>query len=138
MTDLDRAISGLKGHTICLAKGTDLLVSDKRGIMPMMELLAAEKDLKGYSVADLVVGKAAAILFIKAGVAAVYAKTMSRSAEDILRRYGIPYTRENSAERIRNRQGTGYCPMESAVLDSEDIEEGYRLLAAKIAETAGA
>ena len=138
MTDLDRAISGLKGHTICLAKGADLLVSDKRGIMPMMELLAAEKDLKGYSVADLVVGKAAAILFIKAGVAAVYAKTMSRSAEDILRRYGIPYTRENSAERIRNRQGTGYCPMESAVLDCEDIEEGYRLLAAKIAETTGA
>ena len=68
MNDLERAKEGLSGHTLCLARGEEVLVRDERGIAPMMALLAEGKDLKGFSAADRVVGKAAAMLFVKAKI----------------------------------------------------------------------
>ena len=66
MSDLERAKGGLSGHTLCLVRGEEILMRDERGIAPMMALLAEGKDLTGFSAADRVVGKAAAMLFVKA------------------------------------------------------------------------
>ena len=77
MTDLERARQLLPGHSIALCRGEERLTDDARGIAPMMNLLAAGQDLHGFSVADLVVGRAAALLFVRAGIVAVYAATLS-------------------------------------------------------------
>ncbi len=134
MTDAERARNGLAGHTLCLVKGGDSIVSDARGIRPMLDLLASGRNLTGYSAADVVVGKAAAMLFVKAGVAHVYAGTLSESAEATLVRFGVPYTFGCRTQYIVNRAGTGPCPMESAVLDCDDVETAYRILSRKAAE----
>lgn len=47
--------------------------------------------------------------------------------------HGIPFTFGKMTERIVNRTGTGYCPMESAVLTTDDVERGYSLLKEKLA-----
>ena len=133
-TDLEMAKSNLAGHTICLCKDGKLIFSEKKGIAPMMGFIAQNADFRGYSVADTVVGKAAAMLFIKCGVACVYAKTLSESGKKVLEKYGVPYEYEVLTERIINRAGTDTCPMEKAVLATEDIEEAYALLKAKLAE----
>lgn len=52
----------------------------------MMALLAEGKDLTGFSAADRVVGKAAAMLFVKAKIKELFAKTISRSAAEFWRR----------------------------------------------------
>lgn len=67
MTDLELAKRNLAGHTICLCKDGKLLTSDKRGISPMMDFIEEGRDVTGYSVADKIVGKAAAFSFRPCG-----------------------------------------------------------------------
>lgn len=132
MTDRERAIATLPGHSIALCRAETSLISDKRGIAPMMEWLGEGRDLKGFSVADLVVGKAAAMLFVRAGIAEVFARVISRSGKDYLERHGIPVAYETLTDSIRNRAGTDICPMERTVLAIDDPEEGYLALARRI------
>lgn len=94
----------------------------------MMDFIAAGVDLTGYAVADTVVGKAVALLFIKCGIATVFARTLSKSALKILTQYAVPCEYETLTERIVNRDGTDVCPMEKAVADTDDPEEAYILL----------
>ena len=131
MTDLENARRLLEGHTLALCKGGDVILSDKRGIAPMLELNDSGKDLRGYSAADVVVGKAAAILFSKAGIAAVYAKTLSRPALKYLETQKIPVFYDTLADNIINRDKTDICPMEKAVLATDDEEKAVELLKEK-------
>ncbi|MDE7182051.1 MAG: DUF1893 domain-containing protein, partial [Clostridia bacterium] len=94
--------------------------------------IADSVDLAGYSVADKVVGKAAAMLFVKCGIKQVFAKTLSKNGKKILERFGIPYEYETLTEKIINRDGTDICPMEKTVLNIEDVEEGYTALKNKL------
>ena len=128
MTDLQIAKNNLSGHTICLCKEGNCLFSEKRGIAPMMGFIGDGVDLSGYSVADMVVGKAAALLFVKCGIKRVFAKTLSEYAKKTLELYGIDYEYETLTERIINREGTDTCPMEKAVTDTDNPEEAYIIL----------
>ena len=132
MSDLKIAMENLPGHTICLCRDGNLLFSDKKGISPMMSFIAEGTDLKGYSVADLIVGKAVAMLFVKCKIEQVFAKTLSKSGKAMLEGHGIPCEYETLTERIINRDGTDICPMEKTVKGTEDIEEGYKLLKEKL------
>ena len=137
MTDIEVAKNNLAGHTICLCKGGVCLYSDARGISPMMNFIADGVDLSGYSVADLIVGKAAALLFIKCGIKEVYAKTLSKPAKKVLESNGVPVTFGTLTENIINRTGTDVCPIEKAVLDTCNPEEAYALIAQTLAVLRG-
>ena len=132
MADLQTAKNNLEGHTICLCKDGKCLFSEKRGIAPMMDFIADSINLSGYSVADLVVGKAVAMLFVKCGIKRVFAKTLSESAKRVFELYGVDYEYEMLTEKIINRDGTDICPMEKAVLGCDDVEEAYSILQNKL------
>ena len=132
MTDLQTAKINLAGHTICLCKDGVCIYSEMRGIAPMMEFIASGADLTGYSVADIVVGKAAALLFVKCGIKKVFAKTLSQKGQKILEKYGVEYEYQTLAEYIINRAGTDICPMEKAVADIDDPEDAYSVLKDKL------
>ena len=132
MTDLENAKSRLDGHTLVLCKGGECITSDAHGIAPMMGFIADGKDLSGYSVADVVVGKAVAILFVKCGIRAVYAKTISDAAKDFLQGSGVLLEYDTLTPNIINRTGTDICPMEKTVLDCADVKEAYDLLKIKL------
>lgn len=134
MTDLELAKLNLNGHTICWCKDGHLLTSGKRGIAPMADFIAEGVNLEGYSVADVVVGKAVASLFVKSGIVGVYAKTISQGGKELLARYNIPVIYDVLTDKIVNRQGDGLCPMEQAVSGVDDIEECYIRIVAKLAE----
>ncbi len=134
MSDIEKAVNGLSGHSICLCKDGDIITDDGRGISPMMKFIAEGKDLSGYSAADLIVGKAAAMLFAKAGIASVYGRVMSVSGKEFLEAHGISCSYETLTEKIINRSGDDICPMEKSVADINDISEGYEALKAKIAQ----
>ena len=84
MTDLETATKMLAGHTLALCKAGEVVTSDLKGISPMLRLLGEGRDLSGFSAADLVVGKAAAMLFVKANIKAVFARTLSLAGRDYL------------------------------------------------------
>ena len=128
MTDLQHAIEHLDGHSICLCKDNTVITDDGKGISPIMKWIAEGRNLSGYSAADLIVGKAAAMLFVKAGIVAVYGKTMSGSARDFLKVHSIPCQYDTLAENIINRSGTDICPMEQTVLNIEEPDIAYASL----------
>ena len=134
MSDLERAIENLSGHSIALCKRESVITHDGRGISPMIELIDNKTDLNGYSAADLIVGKAAALLFIKAGIAEVFAQVMSEAAAKELNDRHIPFKYDKLVKRIINRKGDGICPMEQTVEDIEDPEEAFLALKKKLAE----
>ncbi|MBR3630256.1 MAG: DUF1893 domain-containing protein [Oscillospiraceae bacterium] len=134
MTDIEIAKVNLDGHSICLCRDGEIITDDGRGISPMMRFLAEGKELKGYAAADVIVGKAAAMLFVKAGISAVYGEVMSESAKTFLKSHSIPCKWKTLTERIINRAGTGICPMEQTVAEMEDSEEAYSALKKKLSE----
>lgn len=101
-------------------------LSWERGIRPILLWLEEDLDfLKGAAVADKVIGKAAAMLFVYGGVSAVYTDVISRPAAEYFAAAGIPFTADRTVEGIRNRDNTGPCPMESVALDLSDPEGAY-------------
>ena len=132
MTDLQIAKNNLSGHTICLCKDGECLYSESRGIAPMMNFIESGVDLTGYSVADIVVGKAAALLFVKCGIKNVFAKTLSSHGKRILELYGIDYEYDALTEKIINRLGTDICPMEKAVVNTDNPQDAYLILKNKL------
>lgn len=132
MTDLQIAKNNLSGHTICLCKDGKCIFSEKRGISPMMGFIADGINLSGYSVADVVVGKAVAMLFVKCGIKSVYAKTLSESGKKVFELFNISYEYETLTEKIINRQGDDICPMEKTVANTDNVEEAYILLKEKL------
>ena len=133
MKDIELARLSLEGHSIALCRMNEIITSDKRGIAPMMDFIAEGKDLRGFSVADTVVGRAAAMLFVRAGIKDVYARTLSIGGKEFLEAHGINVTFSELTENIMNRIGTGICPMEETVKNIDDPDEGYSALAAKLA-----
>jgi len=129
MTDLEIAKLNLRGHTLALCKNGEVIISDKRGVAPMADFIESGVDLRGYSAADKVVGKAAAALFVKAGVIKVFAETLSQGGKDMLKKYGVLYEYVTLTDRIINRQGTDVCPMEKAVARCAEAEECYLAIA---------
>lgn len=132
MTDIETAKANLNGHSICLCKNGEYFTDDGRGISPMMRFIEEGCDLSGYSVADVIVGKAAAMLFVKAGISEVYGKVMSIAGWDYLRLNNIPCSWDTLTESIINRKGDDICPMEKTVASIHDAEEGYEALKAKL------
>ena len=111
------------GHTCVLCRGETVLTDNRRGIRPLLELLENPGRLTSYSAADKVVGKAAAFLYHLLDVEFVYAQVISQPAADVLKQYGIGMECANLVPAIRNRDNTGFCPMETAVLNIDDPNE---------------
>ena len=111
--------------TLVFVKGNDIVDSTLSGIKPLINFLNEGKDLNGYSLADKIVGKAQAMLAVRAGIAEIYTKVLSEAGKEILDKYNIPYTYDVLTEQIINRKGTDICPMEKVVYDIDDIEEAY-------------
>jgi len=120
--DLKKAVTTLWGGGFtCVLCREDTVITDKRrGVRPLLELLDGELDLKGFSAADKVVGKAAAFLYLLLGVSRVYAGVISQPARDVLTGNGITVSWDTLVPAIQNRDQTGFCPMETAVLGIQD------------------
>lgn len=104
------------GITLSLCDGNITYTSNKRGVSALLGLIDENVNVKGYDSADRVVGKGAAFLYIILGVARVHACVISRCALNTLGRSGIEVTYDILVDRIENRDKTGFCPIEEAVL----------------------
>lgn len=117
----------VSGNYTCVImnKSATIMLSDKRGVLPLMEFIK-NYGVKGCILADKVIGKASALLCIKAGFKEVYAHVMSESAEEVLKNSSIQYSYKQKTPAIKNREGTGLCPMENLSGDVIDPDEMYK------------
>lgn len=107
------------------------------GLLPLVHVLEglgwtpeAGADLwpAAPALADRVVGKAAALLAVRAGVRAVWAEVMSQPARDVLGERGVLVEAGHVVPFVQGRQPGQMCPMESLVALMRDPEEGSRML----------
>lgn len=134
MSDIERAKAALRGHSVAVCRAGEVMTRDGRGIAPLLAIASEENALRGASVADLIVGKAAALLMVRAGVSEVYAEVMSEAGERTLSEHDIPHSCGLLVPYIIDRTGKDVCPMERAVADVSDPAEAYAVLSARLEE----
>lgn len=118
--------------TCVFIKNKEISVSRERGVAPLLSMLDSKKDMSGASCADKVVGKGAAFLYVRLGVHEIYAKVISSPAKTVLIDNGINVFFDTEVSQIRNRTNTGYCPIESAVLDINDPLSAESMIRARL------
>lgn len=123
-----------KQYTIVIYKSNaSVYVSNDRGVTPLIRLLKDNKmQLKEALVADKVIGKAAALLMVYAGVKEVYTPIISVPALQVFNNHNIIINYDKIVKRIINRNGDGLCPMETLCIDIESPETAFDILSQKI------
>ena len=117
-TDLDLARALLiaeKDATLVAVRGDDIHVCRERGVKPLLKMIKSGCSLRGYAVADKVVGKAPALLYAVLGPDAVFSPVMSWTGRAVLLCSGIATSYDTLVRHIQNRAKTGQCPMDSSV-----------------------
>ncbi len=135
--DLERARTLLSedGNTFCVVKSEYVITSQSKGVAPVIDILGNEPEfLEGASAADKVIGKSSALLLVLGNVKEAYAEIISEHALKVLESSGIPVEYNRLVPYIKNRSKTGMCPMEKAVLETDDPEEAFDILRNKIGE----
>ena len=122
------------GYTCVLTDGRTVFTSTDRGVKPLVRFLESGEIPAGLSAADKVVGRATAYLYVLLRVREVYAQSISRSAAEVLRKYGIGVACEKTVPNIINRKGDGICPFEAAVMEIDDPDRAYDAIREKMRE----
>lgn len=132
---LGTAVSLLRSGecTVVFFDGERVIKSAERGIKPLADIISRGEDVAGMSVADKIVGRAAALLYAYMRVGAVHGCVMSEGALNVLRANGIAASFDMLTRAIINRRGDGPCPMEQAVSGTDDPATAVELVSAKIA-----
>jgi len=132
MRDLELAEHGLKQKNLdlVLAKNGRIIFENGsqgiRGLLHAIEKLG--KESIGSSVADRIVGRAAAMLCAYFKAASVFAVTISEEGMKVLEDNKVFYRFENRVPNILNQEGTDICPFEKLVMDFTKPEEAYKKL----------
>jgi hypothetical protein len=119
----------------CVLCGDGVILTDKRrGVRPLLDLIEGHVDVNGFSVADKVVGKAAAYLYCLLQIKCLYARVISEPALAVLQQADIQVEYDQLVSAIQNRTKDGFCPMESAVWNIHSAEEALPAILGALAQ----
>ena len=121
-------------YTCVLRKQDTVYTATDRGVKPLVRWLTEGIDVRGFSAADKVVGRATAYLYVLLGAREVWAAVMSEAAAEVLHRHGIAASQDKLVPNIINRAGTGICPFEEAVLNIQTPAEALTAIRKKMAQ----
>ncbi len=132
MRDIETAKSILsdKGATLAIVKeGRVLFESDSSGIRGLLQAIEKlGKEMAGSSVADKVVGRAAALLLAHSSVREVYASVLSREGLKVLEENHIKIEHENLVQIILDQTGKKICPFEKFSSEIKSLDAAYEQL----------
>ena len=127
MGDLELAKDALEKRELTLAivkEGKILFTSIDKGIKPMYTaVLELKGELKGATIADRVIGRAAAILCKGAGIKELYTRLISQEAVKVFDDSNIKFFYDESTPYIKNRDKTDMCPVENLSQNIDDPED---------------
>lgn len=130
-TDLDLARALLfanKDATLVAVRGDEIITVTDRGVKPLLRWVLDHKNLKGFSVADKVVGKAPALLYAILGPDAVFSPVMSWTGRAVLVASGIAVSHDLLVPHIKNRANDGQCPIDASVTNVWEPYEAVGVL----------
>jgi hypothetical protein len=131
-TDLNLAKKRLiqKNLSLVIVKdGKVLFETESHGVGDLLKAVSRlGDDMRDASVADRIVGRAAALLFVFSGVKAVFAVTASDGGIEELKKNSIFCEYENKVTNILNLKKTDACPFEKLVAKLSNPEKAYEVL----------
>jgi hypothetical protein len=130
MDDLEAAKQRLKAKNLSLVffKNSKVIFeTDREDLFGFLEAIEElEADLAEASIADRIIGKAAALLCAYSKVKAAYAVTLSEGGLRVLQKQRILCEYENLVPLILNTKQTDQCPLERLVESVNNPREAYR------------
>ena len=111
---------------VIVKNGKVIFDTKKQGISGFLQAIEKlDKSLVASSVADKIVGVAAAMLCVYAGVSSVFALTISAEGIKVLEDNNVTYRFRKTVSNILNRSKTDVCPFEKMAFASVNSEEAY-------------
>jgi len=126
MNDLSKAKKAVieDGSSVSVySGGHSLFSSTESGIKPMYLAYSQGFDFSNASGADKVVGLGAAAFWAALHIGSLHAVVISEPALDYLLENGTEVTYDSLVPKIKNRDGTGFCPIEALAIASESFED---------------
>lgn len=120
---------------VVVRKGRIVFETSSHGIDGLLGAIQKlNKEMKGSTVADKIVGRAAALLCIYAGVTAVFAVIASEKGIEALKENNVFCQFENIVPCILDSKRSDICLFEKLVMDLSDPKVAYERLKAFAAE----
>lgn len=111
---------------VIVRNGQTVFETKKQGVSGFLQAIETlDQNLAGASVADKIVGVAAAMLCVYSKVSSVFALTISESGIHSLKENNIVCLFEKKVENILNRDKTDVCPFEKLASSAETPAEAY-------------
>jgi len=111
---------------VIVKRGEVIFETKKQGITGFLQAIEKQdKNLVAASAADKIVGVAAAMLCVYAGITSVFALTISEEGIRVLEDNNITYLSEKKVPNILNRNKNDVCPFEKLAMASGSSEEAY-------------
>jgi hypothetical protein len=136
-TDLNLAKQRLnqKNLSLVVAKGGAVLFeTEVHGISGLLKAIKElQSNMLDSSIADRIVGRAAALLFVYSGVVAVFAVTASDGGIEVLREHNIFHEFERKVPQILDSRRVDVCPFEKLVAKFSDPKMAYEALRVRCA-----
>ncbi|MDE5862613.1 MAG: DUF1893 domain-containing protein [Ruminococcus sp.] len=134
MKNLEKAKKLLEegGYTFVAVSRNETITSTERGVIPLLDVIENRKNLKGFSVADKVTGKAGAFLYTVIRPDELFTDVISKPALEVFEENNINVEYNTLTKAIRNRTDTGFCPMETAVKDTSEPLTAISLIREKV------
>lgn len=116
--------------TCIVLDGSEVIfTSTDKGVKPLrMFFKTYGKWQRPITVIDRIMGKGAVMLAIICGANQVITPTMSQPALELAQMYHLDVKVENVVPYIINRTGDGRCPIETAVLELTNLDQGYQAI----------
>jgi len=125
------------GKAECVViRGGRLFPWNGRGVSPLLEFHDHREAgfMRGATVVDKVIGRAAAAIIVSGGASRVHGETMSEDAKAYLESRGIQVTYGTLVPRILNADRSDLCPLERSVEGIDDPEQALTALRKRIEE----
>ena len=126
-----------EGRAECVViRGGRVFRESGRGVSPLLEFHDHREPgfLKGATVVDKVIGRAAAMIAISGGATRVHGETMSEDAKALLESKGVTVSYGTLVPRILNADRSDLCPLEKSVEGIDDPEQALTALRKRIEE----
>jgi hypothetical protein len=122
-------------NTLCVYKGDKLIFSSEKDmLLPLIEYLGKYGSRhRNVVIFDKILGRASALLCVKARCREVYSPLGSQLGADVLAKRGIKYHLTRTVPCIQKPDGTQMCPLEALSI-GKDPEEFYQLVKSSSAE----
>ena len=130
-SDAVKMVKSKEASSVVVRNNEIIDISKTKGISHILELY--DKGLlEDAFISDVIIGKAAAMVFSAGKISSCYGYTISEEAIKFFDKMNIKYSYTEKTPVIQNRKGTGMCPMEETVQNVSDVKSAVNLLKEKL------